>query len=517
MKNILVLVSFILSLSIVAQNTIVSSKDEFKTVKHLIKSEKFSEAIPHINILLDKHDNGNYNYLMGKCLLNVNKKKQDALPYLIKANKRISTDYNKAYNYTAAPTEAVFLLAKAYYYNYKFYKALSLISKYKKLEGAANENQEVIQFEKRCLNALKIYKNPIKIKSEKISANINTPLNDFFPLLNADENIMVFTSNIEDVNINNIYISHKINGIWTKLKGISSNINSMGSVIAVALSADGNQLIIKKKDNGIYNLYMSRFNGEWSIPEKLNENINTKYNETDASFSDNGDRLYIVSDRKGGFGGKDIYFSNIMPNGEWAKVQNMGETINSEYNETGVFIHYGGYSLFFSSDRPTSLGGYDLYFSDLLNENKWSTPINMGYPLNTVNDNLNYFISKDLKRVYTSYNNSKTGTDIYKIDLLSLLKRTSVVIKGFIRDTKANVIKNEIINLHERRSNKFIGSYTPNAKGEYTFILKEGLKYFISLDDDTKIISPKMITVPISASFYDIGKPVFVKTITVIQ
>ena len=519
MKNILVLVSFILSLSIVAQNTTISSKDEFKTVKQLIKSEKYSEAIPHINNLLAKHDNGNYNYLMGKCLLNINDKKQDALSYLIKANKRISKDYDKAYNYTAAPTEAVFLLAKAYYNNYKFHKALSHTSKYKKLEGAANENEDVILFEKRCINALKIYNDPIKIKSEKISASINTPLNDFSPLLNADENIMVFTSNIEDANVNNIYISHKTNNVWSRLEGISSNINSMGSITAVALSADGNQLIIKKNDDGIDNLYMSRFNGEWSVPEKLNENINTKYNETYASFSDNGDRLYFVSDRKGGFGGKDIYFSNIMPNGEWAKAQNMGETINSEYNETGVFIHYGGYSIFFSSDRPTSLGGYDLYFSDLLDENKWSTPLNMGYPLNTVNDNINYFISKDLKRVYTSFKkkNSKTGTDIYKINLLSSLKRTSVVIKGFIRDTQGNVIKDEIINLRERKSNKFIGSYTPNAEGEYTFILSEGLKYFISLDDDSKIISPKMITIPVSASFYEIGKPVFVKTITVIQ
>jgi len=519
MRNILVLVSIILSLTIVAQNTSISNKDEFKIVKQLIKSDKYLEAIPHIENLLTKHDNPNYNYLMGKCLLNINDKKQDALPYLVKASKRISNNYNKAYNYTAAPPEAVFLLAKAYYNNYKFHKTLALISKFKKLEGAANENEEVILFEKKCINALKLYNNPIKIEANKINNTINTPLNDFNPLLNEDENILVFTSNVENENINNIYISHKTNGVWSKLKGISSNINSMGSIIAVALSADGNQLIIKRNDDGIDNLYISRYNGDWSVPEKLNNNINTKYNETDASFSDNGDRLYFVSDRKGGFGGKDIYFSNIMPNGEWAKAQNIGETINTEYNETDVFIHYGGYSIFFCSDRPTSLGGYDLYFSDLLNENKWSTPQNMGYPLNTVDDNRHYYISKDIKRVYTSYKNknSKTGNDIYKINLLSSLKRTSVVIKGFIRDTQGNIIKNEILNLHERKSNKFVGSYTPNTEGEYTFILSEGLKYFISLDDDTKIISPKMITVPVSASFYEIGKPIFIKTITIVQ
>ena len=518
MKNILVLVSFVLSLSMVAQNTSFSSKDEFKTVKQLMKSEKYTEAIPHIKNLLTKHDNPNYNYLMGKCLLN-SENKQDALSYLIKANKRISKEYNKAYNYTAAPTEAVFLLAKAYYNNYKFHKALALTSKYKKIEGEANEKQEVALFEEKCINALKIYNNPISIKAEKISNNINTPLNETYPLLNADETVMVFTSNIEDEKVNNIYISRKVNNVWSKLEGISSNINSMGNITAVALSSDGNQLIIRKKDNGVYNLYMSRFTGEWSVPEKLNENINSKYNETDASFSDNGDRLYFVSDRKGGFGGKDIYFSNIMPNGQWAKAQNIGETINTEYNETGVFIHYGGYSIFFSSDRPSSLGGYDLYFSDLINETQWGKPQNMGYPLNTVNDNVNYFISKDLKRVYTSYKNksSKTGTDIYKINLLSSIKRTSVVIKGFVRDTQGNIVKDEVINLRERKSNKFIGSYTPNSEGEYTFILSEGLKYFITLDDDSKIISPKMITVPVSASFYEIGKPVFVKTITVIQ
>lgn len=519
MKNILVLFGFIMSLSIVAQNTTVSSKDEFKTVKQLIKSDKYLEAVSHIENLLIKHDNPNYNYLMGKCLLNIDERKQDALSYLIKANKKISKEYNKAYNYTAAPTEAVFLLAKAYYNNYKFHKALALTSKFKKLEGAANENEDVISFEKKCINALKIYNNPIKIEAQKISNNVNTPLNDFKPLLNEDEDMLVFTSNIEDANVNNIYISRKTNGVWSKLEGISSNINSMGSVTAVALSAAGNQLVIRKNDDGVDNLYISRFNGEWSVPEKLNKNINSKYNETAASFSDNGDKLYFVSDRKGGFGGKDIYFSNIMPNGEWSIAQNIGETINTEYNEDDVFIHYGGYSIFFSSDRPASLGSYDLYFSDLLNENKWSKPQNMGYPLNTVNNNRNFYISKDLKRVYTSYKkkNSKTETDIYKINLLSSLKRTSVVIKGFIRDTQGNIVKNEVLNLRERKTNKFIGSYTPNAEGEYTFILSEGLKYFISLDNDTKVISPKMISVPVSASFYEIGKPVFVKTITVIQ
>ena len=519
MKNILVIVSFILSISLVAQNATISSKDEFKIVKQLMKSEKYSEAIPHIDNLIAKHDNPNYNYLRGKCLINIDGSKAKALPYLVKADKRVSKEYNKAYNYTAAPTEAVFLLAQSYYYNYKFHKALAITSKYKKLEGKANEDESVKEFEKKCLNALKIYNNPIKTEAQKLSKNINTPLNDLHPLLNADENIMVFTSNIEDASINNIYISKKIDGVWSRLEGISSNINSIGSVTAVALSADGNQLILRKKDDKVYNLYISRFYGEWSVPEKLNENINTKYNETDASFSDSGDRLYFVSDRKGGFGGKDIYFSNIMPNGEWAKAQNMGEVINTKYNEDGVSIHFGGYTVFFSSDRPTSLGGYDLYFSDLINEKDWGEPQNMGYPLNTVDDNINFFISKDLKRAYTSYKkkNSKTGTDIYKIKLLSSPKRTSVVIKGFIRDTQGNIVKDEIIKLHERKTHRFMGSYTPDEGGEYTLILSEGLKYFISLDDDTKICSPKMISVPESASFYEIGKPVFVKTITVIQ
>jgi len=519
MRNVLVVISFILSITLVGQNVNISNKEEFKKAKQLIKSEKYSEAIPHINNLLAKHDSPNYNYLMGKCLLNINDSKTTALSYLIKANKRVSKDYDKAYNYTASPTEAVFLLAQAYYNDYKFHKALAAISKYKKLEGKANEDESVKQFEKRCLNALKIYNNPVKIEAKKASKNINTPLNDFNPLLNADENMMVFTSNIEDANVNNIYISRKTNDVWSRLEGISSKINSIGDVTAVALSPDGNQLIIKKTDDGVDNLYISRYYGDWSTPEKLNENINTKYNETDASFSDNGDRLYFVSDRKGGFGGKDIYFSNLMPNGEWAKAQNMGEIINTEYNEAGVSIHYGGYTVFFSSDRPTSLGGYDLYFSDLVSETQWGKPQNMGYPLNTIDDNINYFISKDLKRAYTSYKkkNSKTGIDIYRINLLSSPKRTSVVIKGFIRDTQGNIVKDEIINLHERKSHRFMGSYTPNSEGEYTLILSEGLKYFISIDDDTKICSPKMISVPESASFYEIGKPVNVKTITVIQ
>ena len=502
-----------MSFSVMAQNI----NNEFKITKQLISSEKYTEAIAHINILLEKNDNANYNYLMGKCLVNQEFDKTKAIPYLLKAEKKIVKDYNnQAYNYTAAPTEAIFLLAQAYYYDYKFHKALSLVSKYKKLEGEANNSEKVTEFESKCLNAIRITNNPIKIEKRKIGDNINESSNNFSPLLNAEENILVFTSKNDSTKLNTIYISKKTDGRWSKQKSISSNINKSDKTEAVALSNDGNQILISQNDNGISNLYITRFNGEWSIPQKLNNNINSKYNETNASFTENADRIYFVSDRKGGFGGKDIYFSKMKPNGEWGQAVNLGDQINTEFNEGVVSIHSGGYTIFYSSNRPNSLGGYDLYFSDLINDTLWSDPINMGYPLNTVYNDINFYISNDAKRVYTSYK-TENKDKIYKIDLLSSPKRNSVVIKGYIRNTQGEVVKNETLVLRERKSNRLIGKYTPNADGEYIFILGEGLKYFISLEDESKICIPKMISVPESASFYEIGKPIKINSITVVQ
>lgn len=519
MKNLIFIITLLLSASLFAQNNITLQKKEFITAKKLIEKGDYNTAKKHLKeIYKYNRASNNISYLIGLCYLHQEANKNEAIHYLQYAVKSTRKNYDsKAYNYKHAPEEAYLLLAKAYYYDNRFYKALSVLSRYYKLDNANKLKKEAVTFKTQCLNAIKIINNPIGVIYNNVGSNINSFSKDFIPLLNANETVMVFTSNRDG--INQIYISNKVNKKWEKAKKISSLINSSGNIQAVALSSDGSQLVVRKNDTGVDNLYISRNFGEWTALEKLGNGINSKYNETNASFSPDGSKLYFVSDRKGSFGGKDIYFSKLLPNGNWSTAKNIGNKINTKYNEDGVFAHTDGYTIYFSSEGYNSLGGYDLYFSDLINDSTWSVPTNMGYPLNTVYNDVNFTISTNGEIAYfsTQRDNTKGLTDIYKVNLLSSPKRTSVVVKGFVKNKSGDIVNDENVRITERKSNKEIGIYKPNNNGEYTFILRQGLKYFISFDDKTKIYSPKMFEVPSNSSFYEIGKPIIVETLTVIE
>ncbi len=521
MKNISSLIIVLLSLSLLAQTNSQVQINEFKQAKQLIKEQKYEQALKHLKTLETYNpENANYIYLIGKCYLNIPNFQTKAIPYLTRANKKISENYNSnIYNFEFAPIETTFLLAQAYYYDYKFNKSLELITNITESSTNEKDKKNLADFKKKCTNAIEISENPIKAISSELNKNVNSIFSETNPLINTENTLLIFTSDQENVGVNQVYCSKKVDGSWSKAEKLNNLVNGFGSITAVSISSDGNQLILVKNDNGNKDLYISHFNGDWSSIEKLSENINTKYSETSASFSPNGDQIFFVSDKPNGIGGKDIYVSKILPNGKWGKSVNLGPKINTPENEDGVLLHSDGYTLFFSSQGRNSLGGYDLFYSDFVSDTAWSEPFNMGYPLNTVYDETNFSISTDGKRVFFAKNScdSISNTNIFSMILLSAPNRNAVVVKGYLRNKKGEIVFGEAVKLSERNSNKFLGLYSPNLQGQYTFILREGLKYFISLNDETIINVPKMFEVPTSSSFYEIGKPVIIDPITVVQ
>lgn len=212
--------------------------------------------------------------------------------------------------------------------------------------------------------------------------------------------------------------------------------------------------------------------------------------------------MYFVSDREGGYGGRDIYKAIRLPNRKWSLAQNLGPEINSPYDEDAPFIHPDGIQLIFCSNRPESMGGFDIFTADLLEDGTWTTPKNVGYPINTTDDDISYITSVDGKRAY--YASTRPGgfgdKDIYVIDLLAAAEKKLAVIKGRISDKMGNVFGPIVVT--DKETNEVMGSYSPDVMtGKFIFILPQGKDYTISFQTEDQQYHFKELTIADNSAY----------------
>lgn len=343
--------------------------------------------------------------------------KHYALPYLIKVFK-------------IAPTlepDIRYFLGLACQYNYQFEEAIEHYEAYAKVRKANKHNLQLKI--KQCVRGDSLIRYPVMVDIENLGDVINSKDHDYAPIITPDQSVLVFTSRREGSTggkktkdneyYEDIYISYRRGEKWTPPKQISKNINYDYHDAAAAISADGKELFLYFEENG-GDLYRSVFDGrDWSEPEPLPEPINTLYWETSISISADGKRIYFASDRPGGFGNLDIYTCEKLPNGSWSNPVNLGPTINTEGFEDSPYIHIDGKTLYFSSDGHLGLGGYDVFRSER-SADQWQQPINMGYPINTPDDNFHFIMAENRTHAYyTSIQEGGVGkADIYRITFL---------------------------------------------------------------------------------------------------
>ncbi len=517
------------------QPTRNSQKRKFNDAKHFVLFSNFYAALP-ILLNLQRADtaNANLNYLVGLCYLNSTSEKEKAIPYFKAASNNLSSNYKEIkYKERKAPYKTMLNIGKAYHYVYQFEKAENYFTKYKELVSAHPKEIELAdRYIEMCKNGEKLLKDSVEISIENLGTNINSEFDEHTPCLTADEKTLIFTSrrrgstggklNDDGKYFEDIYISNKIGNQWTIPKSISSNINTEGHEATVCISADGQELFIYKDDDGDGNIYVSYFEkNEWTIPKKLGSNINTPNNETSATISSDGTTLIFSSDRGNGKGGKDLYIVKRLPGGEWGLAQNMGDIINTEYDEEGPFLHPDGSTLYFSSKGHNSMGGYDLFYSELQPDSTWGKPVNMGYPINTTSDDVYYVLSADGKRAYFSSirNDGFGGRDLYVMNLLSLPERSSAVIKGTIKmEGITEIPKDIIINVKEKETGKLVGTYKPNKEtGNYVIILRQGKDYTFTCETPDLIFLPETISIPEKTAFKQINKPIILNPIGVVK
>jgi hypothetical protein len=343
-------------------------------------------------LMLNELKPGNYNikYKIGNCYLNIFDEKPKAIPFLEEAVR--STSYNaKTGKLTEmrAPLDAYFSLANAYRITNSLDSALSTYRFFHQLiaESSAMQNETFVNQQIQACNlAADQMKKPVNVLIQPLKEYINQGSVNDRPVVSYDGNTMAYTERrgLESV----VYVTRKEGTSW----GIPVDITleaSMGTDChTTSLNSDGTELYLFKNDNYDGNIYVTRFaDGRWSPVEKLNRNINTRYYESHAAVSSDGKKLYFTSNREGGFGELDLWVSEKDATGDWGLPVNLGNAVNTPYNEETPFISADGNTLTFSSEGHGSMGGYDIFTSKLAN-GQWSSPVNIGYPVSTTDDNI---------------------------------------------------------------------------------------------------------------------------------
>jgi TPR repeat protein len=470
------LIMFAFSFSAEAQK--VRKPVDPKEAEEKFKLENYKGALEdYLYLISQDPKNNKYNFNIGVCYLITNIDKKKAVPYLEKAVKSDKPD-----------PEAMYMLGRAYQYAGRYDDAINAFTKYKekkKKEELAEAEQQIHY----CQNAKELIKYPIDISFENLGRNVNSEFPDYGPFVPADESFMLYSTRrlgpgtVMDLNgmyTADIYISKTTDGIFQKAKTIGPPVNtSTGDEEVVGLSPSGETMLMYYDNAAAFgDIYSCEGDKKLNFkkPELLGKNVNTAELEKSATLTSSGNTLYFSSDRKGGFGGTDIYISKKLPNGEWGPALNLGEEINTAFDEDFPNISSDEKTLYFSSKGHTSMGGFDIFkaaWDD--NEKKWKGHINVGYPLNTAEDNMNFRISANGRYGYISAlrQDGLGDLDIYRVTFNDI-PPDFIVVKGVITsiDTTKKINGADVaITVTDSKTGDLFGTYIPSSTGRYIIIV----------------------------------------------
>ena len=325
-----------------------------------------------------------------------------------------------------------------------------------------------------------------QIKS--LSDTVNSYPMQYFPTLTADGQELIFTIRFGSAHDDNedIVVSRRENsGGWGKPLPLSDQINSNYREGASTISADGRKLIFTICGPRGCDLFESNKNGDkWSSPKSLGPGVNTSGWEAQPALSADGNELYFVSDRRGGMGGYDIWYSTKTAEGGWGKAINLGKSVNTPFDEIAPFIHANNQNLYFASNGLPGFGSYDIYVSEKLN-NQWVEPKNMGFPLNNFEDQYSFAVTSDGRFAYYSKEEARDKSKIYFTPIpesFQVSKRGNVV-KGKVIDAVTGLPIKATIQLKELKNDEVRSSIISDSiTGNYLLIVPGKSEYALFAD-----------------------------------
>lgn len=336
--------------------------------------------------------------------------------------------------------------------------------------------------------AAEAVKHPIPFTPENIGAPISTEDPEALPQLSADGKTLIFTRLIR--NQEDFYTAEKKDGKWTNVRPLEA-LNTPFSEGAHSISADGRLMVFtfcqSGPDQGGCNLfYAEKCNGNWSQPQPIEGSLNTGAWESQPSLSADGSLLLFVSDRPGGLGGKDIWACRRSPGGRWGTPVNLGEAINTSGNEISPFLHADGRTLYFSSDGRPGMGGIDLYRVQLREDGKWGAVKNLGYPINTPDNEGAISISLDGKTGFFAKSEKRQNNiDIFTFPVYPEIAPLPVTyVQGNIFDRKTGKEISAQAELIDLESGRPVARVTNCEDGSYLVCLTAGRDYALNVNKE---------------------------------
>ncbi len=409
---------------------------------------------------------------------------------------RLGLIYKAQENYPLASTtfeQGLSLLkedARRKMYLYELTNVNLWLANYSKANDFAVTYLQLEKSDKRKIDLVKVWKsqadyalaNQIDLKYliTPLSDTVNAFPMQYFPALTADNTQLIFTARFGGGRNDNedLVVSRKEHGRWLAPVSISSNINTIQREGACTISADGRHLILTICGSFGCDLFETRRTGNvWSQPKNLGPSINSTNWDSQPSLSADGRELYFVSDRKGGVGGYDIWYSQLSETG-WSKAKNLGPDINTPFDEISPYIHVNNQTLYIVSNGYPGYGGYDIYVLEK-QESGWTAPQNMGKPLNDHKDQYSFMVASDGALAYYSREESKNRSRLYRIDLPEnkIVRSKGNVVKGNVSDLKTNPLKAQV-ELFDLKLNKKIAVVNSDSvSGEYVMVLPGGSEY----------------------------------------
>lgn len=385
--------------------------------------EAYEEALPLYRGLLEQDPgNDNLKYKIGICLLHDPYQKDKSIAYLKDASDNINPDYKgNSYKERTAPPDVLFYLGGAYLVNELFTQAETAYASFLKVMDPEVYDEELVQKQIRsCTIARQLTGRPVDFDLTLMDTMINSGYAEINPVVSGNGKSMAYVTRLPFYDA--AFFTVKSGTGWSFPQLITQQLGFDADIYPVSLSYDGTEMILYYEGDYIGNLYHSRLKaGKWQKAEKMGDEISTKYWESHGSLSRDGRTLYFTSNRKGTRGGLDIYKAERRPDGSWEKPVNLGSTVNSRYNEESPFICEDGKTLYFSSFGHDNMGGYDIFCSRLQPDGTWGKPVNMGYPINTTDDDRFFQPVNNGKGAYYSlYSPRGMGLhDIYYMNIYS--------------------------------------------------------------------------------------------------
>lgn len=482
--TLLFFLCFILQIARAQTSTVKKAQNSFDKAQDYLRNNDYDQAIPLLQEAVKADPAFQFAFIQ---LADINRRQ--------KLYEQAKINYTNAIALGESPDARTYYgFAESQIYTGDYANALNniklFIARYKGNDPDFMNRAK--KYLRDCEFAMVALKQPVKYDPVNMGPEINSVHRDYFPSVTADGTRLIFSRNINGNE--DFFVSEKKDKSWSTPLPLSDKINTQKyNEGAQSISPDGLYLFFtgcNRPDGlGRCDIYVSHKNGkDWGEPFNLGAPVNTPYWESQPAISPDGSTLYFVSNRPGGLGGYDIWKSILKADGSWSQPENLGPEINTPYDEHTPFMHPDGKTLYFSSDGWPGMGNKDIFMSRMNEAGKWNSPENLGYPINTFNEETGLIVTPD--GTYGLFSSNLKGgygdMDIYQFKMPENKKPLPITyVKGIVTDKESKVFleaKVQVVNLKTKKVD--YSDYTSKETGDFLAVMPLGGNYAFNVSAD---------------------------------